>query len=153
MERGQIDPNAEARRLEDELDKVPQREKNPQEKLPHLKPITPKPTFNPSRVKSSIPKQSEHAKQVASAKKRHSEKSAAYIEELKTVEVKRAVQMEEQDNITRQLLERFRDNPNSELHMLSNEVGLLNRKIEPLLRRVEQATDTIKLAGHHKSLS
>jgi len=77
----------------------------------------------------------------------------AYIEELKTVEVKRAVQMEEQDNITWQVLERFRDNPNSELHMLSNEVGLLNRKIEPLLRRVEQATDTIKLAGHHKSLS
>jgi hypothetical protein len=56
MERGQIDPNAEARRLEEELDKVPQREKNSQEKLPHLKPITPKPTFNPSRVKSSIPK-------------------------------------------------------------------------------------------------
>jgi len=36
---------------------------------------------------------------------------------------------------------------------LSNEVGMLNRKIEPLLRRVERATDTIKLAGHHKSLS
>ena len=61
--------------------------------------------------------------------------------------------MEQQDNITRQVLERFRDNPNGELHLLSNEVGLLNRKIEPLLRRVEQATDTIKLAGHHKSLS
>lgn len=30
---------------------------------------------------------------------------------------------------------------------------MLNRKIEPLLRRVERATDTIKLDGHHKSLS
>jgi hypothetical protein len=51
------------------------------------------------------------------------------------------------------VLEKFRDNPNKELYFLSNEVGMLNRKIEPLLRRVERATDTIKLAGHHKSLS
>ena len=74
MERGQLDPGTEARRLEDELDKVPQREKNPIEKMPHLKPVTPKPTFNPSRIKSSIPsaksKQSEHMKQVIAAKKR-----------------------------------------------------------------------------------
>jgi len=101
MERGQLSANAEARRLEDELDKVPQREKNPIEKMPSLKPITPKPYFNPSRVKSSIPKQqSEHMKQLNEAKKRKEERNAAYIEELKTAEVKRAVTMEEEHNIT-----------------------------------------------------
>ena len=65
--------------------------------MPSLKPITPKPNFNPQRIKSSIPssvsktKQSEHMKQVISAKKRQEEKSANYIEELKQVEMKRAV--------------------------------------------------------------
>ena len=121
--------------------------------MPSLKPITPKPNFNPSRIKSSIPKQSEHMKQVSEAKKRREEKNAAYIEELKVVEMKRAVTMEEEHNITSQVLGKLRDNPNCELYKLNNEVSLLGRKIEPLLRRVEQATDTIKLAGHHKSLS
>ena len=36
---------------------------------------------------------------------------------------------------------------------MNNEVAMLNRKIEPLLRRVEQASETVKFAGHHKSLS
>jgi hypothetical protein len=51
------------------------------------------------------------------------------------------------------VLGKLRDNPNCELYKLNNEISMLGRKIEPLLRRVEQATDTIKLAGHHKSLS
>ena len=36
---------------------------------------------------------------------------------------------------------------------MHTEVGMLNRKIEPLLQRVEQATEMVKSAGYHKSLS
>ena len=36
---------------------------------------------------------------------------------------------------------------------MHTEVGMLNRKIEPLLQRVEQATEMVKSVGHHKSLS
>lgn len=139
MERGQLDPGQEARRLEEELDKVPQREKSQVEKMPPLKPITPKPTFNPSRVKSSIPKQSEHMKQVLAAKKVKEDNDAAYIEELKQVEMKRAVTMEQEQQITHQVLGRLRDNPNCELHSLNQEVAMLGRKLDPLLKRVEQA--------------
>lgn len=55
--------------------------------------------------------------------------------------------------MTHNVLARLRDNPNSELHALSTEVGLLQRKLDPLLKRVETAASTIKFAGHHKSLS
>ena len=41
MERGHLDPSAEARRLEEELDKVPTKDKSKIEKLPILKPILP----------------------------------------------------------------------------------------------------------------
>ena len=124
--------------------------------MPSLKPITPKPTFNPSRVKSSIPKpskQSEHMRQMIAAKKERDEQSAAYIEELKTTEVKRTVQIEEEHRVTKEVLDRLRNNPNSELHQLGQEVGMLSRKINPILKRVEQATENIKWAGHHKTLS
>jgi hypothetical protein len=57
--------------------------------MPALKPITPKPTFNPSRIKSSIPKQSEHMKQVMAAQRVKEQNDAAYIEELKQTEIKR----------------------------------------------------------------
>ena len=52
MERGHLDPSAEARRLDEELDKVPTKDKSKIEKLPILKPILPKPMVNPSRIKS-----------------------------------------------------------------------------------------------------
>jgi hypothetical protein len=39
--------------------------------------------------------------------------------------------------MTYEVLSKFRDNPNSQLNDLSNEVALLNRKVEPLLKRVE----------------
>ena len=116
MERGHLDPNLEARRLEEELDKVPTKDKSKVEKLPSLKPILPKPVFNPSRVKSSIPKQNEIFNKEMSSRKRQSEKSANYIEELKQTEMKRAIELEEEHKITKHVLERMRDNPNCELH-------------------------------------
>lgn len=47
----------------------------------------------------------------------------------------------------------MRDNPNSELFEMHNEVSMLNRKIQPILRRVEEASALVKNASNHKSLS
>jgi len=41
--------------------------------------------------------------------------NAHYIEELKRVETVRAVKLEEEQALTQQILEKMRDNPNSEL--------------------------------------
>jgi hypothetical protein len=47
----------------------------------------------------------------------------------------------------------MRDNPNSKLRELATEVDLLSRKIDPILRRVEEAQQTIKQSGLHHRLS
>lgn len=48
----------------------------------------------------------------------------------------------------------MRDNPNSHLHEMATEVELLSRKIDPILKRVEQAQSTISSAkGLHPRLS
>ena len=47
----------------------------------------------------------------------------------------------------------MRDNPNSNLHYMATEVELLSRKIDPILRRVEEAQDRIKATGLHSRLS
>ena len=56
-------------------------------------------------------------------------------------------------DVTQKVLERMRDNPNAELHQMHNEVSLLNRKIGPILKRVEMASEMVKRTGAHKSLS
>jgi len=61
--------------------------------------------------------------------------------------------MDQEEQITSHVLEKMRDNPNAHLHQMQTEVGLLNRKIEPLLKRVEEATSIVQRAGHHKALS
>ena len=52
--------------------------------------------------------------------------------------------MEQEAEATKQILERMRDNPNAELYQMHNEVALLNRKIEPILKRVELASERVK---------
>lgn len=47
----------------------------------------------------------------------------------------------------------MRDNPNSELFQMHNEVAMLNRKIEPILKRVELASERVKQTRQHGSLS
>lgn len=46
----------------------------------------------------------------------------------------------------------MRDNPNSHLFQMHNEVGLLQRKIEPLLQRVERSANTVKNASFGQGL-
>lgn len=66
-----------------------------------------------------------------------------YLDELKKAETQRAVKMEQEELATRAVLEKMRDHPNAHLHEISSEVQMLNRKIEPILRRVEQAQGTL----------
>lgn len=51
------------------------------------------------------------------------------------------------------MLEQMRDNPNTKLHEMATEVELLSRKIDPILKRVEEAQQTIKRTGLHYRLS
>ena len=69
------------------------------------------------------------------------------------METERAVKLESEQVMTQEILERMRDNPNSELFKMHNEVALLNRKIEPILKRVELASDRVKSMKGHGSLS
>ena len=113
-------------------------------------------TFDPSRVKSSIPGASQSSSRSFQPYKqrRVKEHAASYVEELKRVETERAVKLEAEQEMTQEILERMRDNPNSELFKMHNEVALLNRKIEPILKRVEEASDRVKsVKGHGGSLS
>ncbi len=68
-------------------------------------------------------------------------------------EVDRAVKLEREQDATRAVLEQMRDNPNTKLHEMATEVELLSRKIDPILRRVEEAQETIKRTGLHHRLS
>ncbi len=47
----------------------------------------------------------------------------------------------------------MRDNPNAELFQMHNEVSMLNRKIEPILKRVELASERVKQTKNHGTLS
>lgn len=47
----------------------------------------------------------------------------------------------------------MRDNPNTKLREMATEVELLSRKIDPILKRVEEAQQTIKRTGLHHRLS
>lgn len=45
-----------------------------------------------------------------------------------------------------EVVRKLRDNPNEHINSLQNEVALLNRKVEPLLKRVEEAAKNVRLA-------
>ncbi len=133
MENGKRDRSVEAKRLmKDEYDMVPtrlkpvsatangmtftttiERKKSPMPREARIPPKKHMGTFDPSRVKSSIPKDSMRPQSFKQRKNR--ENAASYIEELKRVEVERAVTLEEEQKVTQEIFERMRDNPNSEL--------------------------------------
>ena len=47
----------------------------------------------------------------------------------------------------------MRDNPNTELFQMHNEVSLLNEKIKPILHRVELASERVKQSKMQGALS
>ena len=175
MEKGTRDKSLEAKRLvKDEYDMVPTRLKpvsahgdgvtfttrmEPKEAKILPKKKAAGGTFDPSRVKSSIPGASSSsatggAKLAPYKQKKQQQNAANYIEELKKAETKRAVKIEQEAEVTQQILERMRDNPNSELFQMHNEVSMLNKKIEPILKRVELASERVKQTNQaHSSLS
>lgn len=59
--------------------------------------------------------------------------------------------MENEELATKAILEKMRDNPNVHLHQMQQEVDLLSKKIDPILKRVEQAQATIKGCGSRLS--
>ena len=155
LEAGKLDKRAEGRKLDEDLDRIPTKETSTSQKPAARTPKKPATTFNQSRVKSSIPGQSASVQKMIAAreKRKTDQQKADYLDELKKQEVKRAIRLEEEQEMTQTVLEKMRDNPNAQLHHMHTEVGMLNRKIEPLLQRVEQATAMVKSAGHHQSLS
>ena len=76
-----------------------------------------------------------------------------FMDEFKRAEVTRAVKLEQEEVATKVILDKLRDNPNSHLHEVSTEVQMLNRKIDPILKRVEAAQMNIKNSMGAGSLS
>ena len=118
----------------DEFDDVPTRDRvrtpKPQG-IPQAAKL-PKPTYNPDRVKSSLPMNARAdyrpAKKVAASSPKNpmrqvkEQKAATYIEDLKRKEVQRAVQLRQEEAATQVVLEKMRDNPNTKLFEVHNEV-------------------------------
>lgn len=124
----------EEKRFEDELDLIPTKDSkstqrtNPSARSAKSLKNKQHQSYNPDRVKSSIPKAAQQKKNLRDGK---------YLEELREQEVKRAIRQQEDDQIQQEVIKKLKDAPNEHLHELSNEVALLNRKVEPLLKRVE----------------
>ena len=174
MENGKRDKSLEAKRMvKDEYDMVPTRlkpvsaEANGMVFTTQIEPSSNKSmrreaqilakkkhmgTYDQSRVKSSIP--GAQNKTHSSFKSRKTQEHAAsYVEELKKVEVQRAVKLEQEQEMTQEIMTRMRDNPNSELFQMHNEVNMLNRKIGPILKRVEEASERVKTMKGTRALS
>ena len=137
----------QSRQMEEELDMVPTKQKSARSnasnnnKWKKINSSSSMQSFRPERVKSSIPK-------VASSKKQlQKEPSTKFLQELQQQEVERAVQQHNQQLIETQVLTKLRDHPNEHLNDLQSEVALLNRKVEPLLKRVEEAARNIAYAS------
>ena len=103
LEQGKLDRRREITKLDGELDQIPTREfSKPSSSVPTKSAKSPKkaarptPTYNPNRVKSSIPGTSASVQKVIAEreKRKANQKKAEYIEELKKAEVKRAVTIE-----------------------------------------------------------
>ena len=136
MENGTKSIAGEAKRLGNELDDIPTRDTDTRSKSRS------KPTYNPDRVKSSIDNKGSTNK-VKSAFKpnqnmlgaksggavslpnNNDKKAASYIEDLKRQEVERAVKLRQEEAATQAVLSNMRDNPNSHLFQMHNEVGML----------------------------
>ena len=92
-------------------------------------------------------------KKPAEVKKPKEKADVAWLETMKKQEMERAVKLEQEELATKAVLEKMRDNPNSTLHQMANEVALLGQKINPILARVEEATNRVNQARGLSSIS
>ena len=60
--------------------------------------------------------------------------------------------MQREEDIAREAVRRLKDNPNEHISELQSEVALLTRKVEPLLKRVEEAALNVKIAGENNPM-
>lgn len=162
MERGKISRDDVKKQLESELDMEPTREVSKHKSATVFKKSTPAKqntelAYRPDRVKSSIPP----VATIPSKKKSWRKPAAAEpMSEVKNTlqtssgkKLNRREALEHEETVTQRVLEKMRDNPNARLHEMHTEVSMLNRKIEPILARVEHASDMVNRMGHHKTLS
>ncbi len=95
-------------------------------------------------MKSSIPK-------ISQTKPIQQEKAVVSIPQAQALiskaEVERALRLEREEEISREALRLLRDHPNVHLSQIQTEVALLNRKVEPLLKRIEEAAKNVKVAN------
>ena len=61
-------------------------------------------------------------------------------------EIERAVKLKQEDELAAAAIRRLREHPNEHLQTLQTEVALLNRKVEPLLKKVEEAARNVQIA-------
>lgn len=66
---------------------------------------------------------------------------------MQKAEVERAVKMQREEEVAKESIRRLRDHPNEHINELQNEVALLSRKMDPLLKRVEEAARNVQIAG------
>lgn len=60
--------------------------------------------------------------------------------------MERAVRLRDEDELASAAIRRLREHPNEHLQTLQTEVALLNRKVEPILKRVEEAARNVQIA-------
>ena len=103
-------------------------------------------TYNPGRVKSSIPKLvvvPQPKKEVPPSE----QSQAKFLENLQVKEIERSIKIQHDEEVAAEVVRKLRDNPNEQIHQMQTEVALLNRKVQPLLERVEQAAKNVKIAN------
>lgn len=148
MEKRQNEKKAQAP-IHDDLDVIPTKDTNRSQKSQisnTSKKSAQNLSYRPDRVKSSIPKAaSKPQKQVIHI-------PTVQPIEIQKAEVERAVRMQREEDIAREAVRRLKDNPNEHISELQTEVALLTRKVEPLLKRVEEAAMNVKIASEGNPL-
>ena len=131
---------------EDDLDVIPTKESNRSHKSTAASKKQQMSSYRPDRVKSSIPKFSAAAPPTAPVKQVITIPFGQTIV-MQKAEVERAVKMQREEEVAKESIRRLRDHPNEHINELQNEVALLSRKMDPLLKRVEEAARNVQIAG------
>jgi hypothetical protein len=63
------------------------------------------------------------------------------------MEIERAMRLQQEEDVTMQVLSKFRDNPNSQLFDLQQDLDKMTRKLNPIMEKVETTLQNASL-GH-----